>query len=105
MYSVGLDIGTSFIKAALTKNYEKLIDLVSEPSKEQGIISFKDGWAEQDPEVWWNNSCKAIKSLISKNNVNPNDITFLGISYQMHGLVLVDKEGKCLRKVLFEFTR
>jgi len=99
MYSVGLDIGTSFIKAALTKNSSgKLIDLVLEPSKEQAIISFKDGWAEQDPEVWWNNSCKAIKSLISKNNLNPNDITSLGISYQMHGLVLVDKDGKCLRK-------
>ena len=99
MYSVGLDIGTSFIKAALTKNSSgKLIDLVLEPSKEQAIISFKDGWAEQDPEVWWNNSCKAIKSLISKNNLNPNDITSLGISYQMHGLVLVDKKGKCLRK-------
>ena len=92
MYSVGLDIGTSFIKAALTKNSSgKLIDLVSEPSKEQGIISFKDGWAEQDPEVWWNNSCKAIKSLISKIMLTQMILRFLEFHIKCMGLYLLIK--------------
>ena len=62
MYNLGLDIGTSFIKAAITEiSTGKPIDLVSEPSNEQSITSLKDGWAEQNPEHRKKNCCKAIK--------------------------------------------
>ena len=91
MFNIGLDIGTSFVKVALTEiNSGKAIDLISYPEKEQDIISIKNGWAEQDPNVWWQNSCEAIRLLINRNNINPINIKGVGISYQMHGLVMVD---------------
>ena len=98
MFNIGLDIGTSFVKVALTEiNSGKAIDLISYPEKEQDIISIKNGWAEQDPNVWWQNSCEAIRLLINRNNINPVNIKGVGVSYQMHGLVMVDSSGKCLR--------
>ncbi len=98
MYNLGLDIGTSFIKAALTEcSSGNKVNLVSEPSSEQEIIICKDGWAEQNPEIWWKNTCLAIKNLISLNNINPSLISGIGISYQMHGLVLLDSKGNSLR--------
>ena len=98
MYNLGLDIGTSFIKAALTEcSSGNVVNLVSQPSTEQKIKVFKDGWAEQDPEMWWKNTCQAIKNLISLTNINPSLISGIGISYQMHGLVLLDKKGNLLR--------
>ena len=98
MYNLGLDIGTSFIKAALTEcSSGNKVNLVSEPSSEQEIIVLKDGWAEQNPEIWWKNTCLAIKNLISLNNINPSLISGIGISYQMHGLVLLDSKGNSLR--------
>jgi len=98
MYNLGLDIGTSFIKAALTEcSSGNKVNLVSEPSSEQEIIVCKDGWAEQNPEIWWKNTCLAIKNLISLNNINPSLISGIGISYQMHGLVLLDSKGNSLR--------
>ena len=66
MYNLGLDLGTSFIKAALTEcSSGNVVNVVSQPSSEQKIKVFKDGWAEQDPEIWWKNTCLAIKNLIS----------------------------------------
>ena len=98
MYNLGLDIGTSFIKAALTEcSSGNKVNVVSEPLNEQEIIVCKDGWAEQNPEIWWKNTCKAIKNLISLNNINPSLISGIGISYQMHGLVLLDSKGNSLR--------
>ena len=98
MYNLGLDIGTSFIKAALTECSSGIVvNVVSEPSSEQKIKVFKDGWAEQDPEIWWKNTCQAIKNLISLTNVNPSLVSGIGISYQMHGLVLLDNKGNLIR--------
>ena len=98
MYNLGLDIGTSFIKAALTEcSSGNKVNVVSEPLNEQEIIVCKDGWAEQNPEIWWKNTCIAIKNLISLNNISPSLISGIGISYQMHGLVLLDSKGNSLR--------
>lgn len=98
MYNLGLDIGTSFIKAALTEcSSGNVVKVVSHPSTEQKIKVLKDGWAEQDPEMWWKNTCQAIKNLILLTNINPSLISGIGISYQMHGLVLLDNKGNLLR--------
>jgi len=98
MYNLGLDLGTSFIKAALTEcSSGNVVNVVSHPSSEQKIKVFKDGWAEQDPEIWWKNTCLAIKNLISLTNINPSLISRIGISYQMHGLVLLDDNGNLIR--------
>lgn len=98
-YYLGLDIGSSSIKAALVETESgKSIGVVQEPKEEMGMLAQKNGWAEQEPLDWWLHICNAIKSLQKKYNINKTQIKGIGISYQMHGLVLVDKNGNPLRK-------
>lgn len=98
-YYLGLDIGSSSTKASLVEIVTgKSIGVVQEPENEIGIYALKNGWAEQNPEEWWENVCKAIKKIKSQFNITKSQIKGIGISYQMHGLVLVDYEGKPLRK-------
>ncbi len=99
MYYLGLDIGSSSIKAAMVEiSSGKSIGVVQEPETEMGMLAIKNGWAEQKPEEWWKNVCAAILRLKKKYNISRTQIKGIGISYQMHGLVLVDKEGVPLRK-------
>lgn len=99
MYYLGLDIGSSSIKAAIVEIATgKSIGLTQEPEKEMGMYAPKNGWAEQDPDDWWKHVCNAIKKLKKAHNISKSDIKGIGISYQMHGLVVVGKDGKPLRK-------
>lgn len=99
MYYLGLDIGSSSVKAALVEiSSGKSIGVVQEPSEEMSMFAQKNGWAEQKPEDWWLHTCNAIARLKQQYNVSRTQIKGIGISYQMHGLVLVDKSGKLLRK-------
>lgn len=98
MYLLGYDVGSSSIKAALVNaDTNKTVCLVQYPSIEMDMISIKTGWAEQDPEMWWKNVCLATEKLIKESDVDPQKIVSIGISYQMHGLVLVDKNKEVLR--------
>lgn len=98
MYYIGYDIGSSSVKVALVEAATgKKIITVSEPKEEMAIVSYHKDWAEQDPEIWWEYSCIATKKAIKEANIDPSKITGVGISYQMHGLVVVDHEGNCLR--------
>ena len=76
----------------------KSIGVVQEPSEEMSMFAQKNGWAEQKPEDWWMHTCNAIARLKAQYSVSRTQIKGIGISYQMHGLVLVDKSGKTLRK-------
>ena len=99
MYYLGLDIGSSSIKAALVEiSTGKSLGVVQEPKAEMSMFAQKNGWAEQKPNDWWLHICNAITSLKKQYNVNRTQIKGIGISYQMHGLVLVDKKGNPLRK-------
>ena len=99
MYYLGLDIGSSSIKAALVEiSSGKSIGVVQEPKQEMGMFAQKNGWAEQKPEDWWRHICSAISHLKKQYNISRTQIKGIGISYQMHGLVLIDKAGKPLRK-------
>ena len=99
MYYLGLDIGSSSIKAALVEIATgKSVGVVQEPEQEMGMFAQKNGWAEQKPEDWWKHVCNAITRLKKQYNISRTQIKGIGISYQMHGLVIVDKDGKPLRK-------
>ena len=98
MYLLGYDIGSSSIKAALIDAHSgETIEVVQHPELELDIISRKAGWAEQHPEIWWENLCKATKLLLEKTGIQPESIQSIGIAYQMHGLVVVDKDQHVLR--------
>jgi xylulokinase len=92
MYWIGYDIGSSSIKAALVHASDgSVLDITQHPKKEMPMISLHKGWAEQDPELWWKYVCLATKELLANNSISGQDIKGIGISYQMHGLVVVDK--------------
>ena len=98
-YYLGLDIGSSSTKASLVEiDSGKSIGVVQSPDKEIGMYALKNGWAEQKPEDWWKYVCEAIAKLKKQYNVSRSQIKGIGISYQMHGLVVVDIDGKPLRK-------
>ena len=97
-FYIGYDIGSSSIKVALVDSANgKNIAVVSQPSTEMDIISLHDGWAEQDPDLWWEHVCMATNAIISKSKISPSEIIGIGIAYQMHGLVLVNVQGDSLR--------
>ncbi|XMO85407.1 FGGY family carbohydrate kinase [Algibacter sp. AS12] len=97
-YHLGIDIGSSSIKAALVDSETgKSLGVVQEPKTEMSMQAVKNGWAEQDPNDWWLHICNAIKQLKKQFNITSTQIDGIGISYQMHGLVVVDKAGKPLR--------
>lgn len=101
MYFIGYDIGSSSIKVALVeKTSGKVVGIQKAPPDEMTILAPKKNWAEQDPEDWWKYLCSATKSLLSTNSINNQEIHGIGISYQMHGLVLIDKLGKSLRNAI-----
>ncbi|MDF4222632.1 FGGY family carbohydrate kinase [Maribacter sp. M208] len=99
MYHLGLDIGSSSIKIALVNaSTGKSVGVVTEPETEMSMEAVKNGWAEQSPEDWWSYVCSGIEKLCVQENIKKSDISGIGISYQMHGLVLIDKDGNSLRK-------
>ena len=98
MLLLGIDVGTSSIKVSVIEAAtQKIIETVQYPETESEIISLQTGWAEQSPDQWWNDVQAAIKKANAGGKYNPAAIRAIGIAYQMHGLVLVDKEGKTLR--------
>jgi xylulokinase len=95
---LGIDLGSSSIKLSL---YDPLkghtVGSISHPKIEMGITSPKSGWAEQNPEDWWEKFLEAYEILIKQKTIDTKLILGIGISYQMHGLVVVDKTKKLLR--------
>lgn len=98
MLLLGIDIGTSSIKVAIVDaTSSKTLITVQYPDVETPINSIQPNWAEQDPEMWWEHVQQAILKAHATKKYNPLDIQSIGIAYQMHGLVIVDKHQKVLR--------
>jgi len=98
MYYLGYDLGSSSIKISIVcSETGRNIHTLNEPSTEMEIISIKNDWAEQDPETWWKHICNGTKRVLKESKINNKEIISIGISYQMHGLVIIDKKGKSLR--------
>ena len=98
MFWIGYDIGSSSIKAALIHAADgSVLDISQQPKKEMPMISLNQGWAEQDPELWWKYACSATRELMANNKITKQEIKGIGISYQMHGLVVVDRQLNPIR--------
>lgn len=98
VYLLGLDIGSSSIKATiLDAESGKSLSSVFYPEKEMLIKAVQPGFAEQDPGMWWKYTGQVIKEAVRNSRISANDIKAIGISYQMHGLVMVDKNMEVLR--------
>jgi len=98
MYLLGYDIGSSSVKATLLEaETGKTVASATSPKKEMEIIAARPGWAEQHPSMWWDNVKTATARIKSTTSINPADIKAIGISYQMHGLVIIDKDNQLLR--------
>ena len=98
MYLLGYDIGSSSVKASLVEvESGKCVASAFYPKSEAEIIALQPGWAEQRPESWWTFLKLATQSVMESALVSGDDIKAIGISYQMHGLVCVDKRLEVLR--------
>lgn len=98
MYLIGYDSGTSSIKATLMDaDTGSVIASATSPKKEMEIIAKGSGWAEQDPQTWWDNVKLATAEMLTNAEIDTADIAAIGITYQMHGLVCVDKNMEVLR--------
>ncbi|MEM8900778.1 MAG: FGGY family carbohydrate kinase [Bacteroidota bacterium] len=98
MLFLGIDLGTSAIKVCLfDAEAGRPLAFASEPQSEMRVQSVREGWAEQDPEEWWTHTQKGIEKVLQSAGADAASIGGIGISYQMHGLVLVDKDHKVLR--------
>ncbi len=98
MLLLGIDAGSSSIKASVIDG-ESGVCLASafSPETEMKMMALNPGWAEQDPEIWWEHLVTAVRKCLSATGKRKNDISAIGISYQMHGLVLVDNERRVIR--------
>lgn len=95
---LGYDLGSSSIKATLMRSDTgEVVASATFPKQEMKIMSKKPEFAEQDPEIWWKNVKNATRELLLKTRIPKEAIKAIGISYQMHGLVLVDKDQQVLR--------
>ena len=98
MYYIGYDLGSSSIKMSLVcSKTGKNIHTLSEPKNEMQIISTQNDWAEQDPNNWWKHICNGTRRILKESKLDSSEIISIGISYQMHGLVIIDKNGNSLR--------
>ena len=99
MYSLGIDIGSSSVKVSLLEIESGLcVGSSTNPKQEAPIKALQKGWAEQDPEMWWGFICDGVKDIASQHDISK--IVSIGITYQMHGLVAVDKNIKPVRDAI-----
>jgi xylulokinase len=95
---LGLDIGSSSVKASIVDaDTGKTLASCHSPAEEMAMQAPQAGWAEQDPLLWWEHAVKSVRMCLQKPGVSAKDVSAIGISYQMHGLVCVGKDQKPLR--------
>ena len=101
MYLLGYDIGSSSVKASLVDaETGKTVASDFYPKTEAEIIALRPGWAEQRPQQWWDCLKEVTASVLAASKANGKDVAAIGISYQMHGLVMVDKDRQPLRPAI-----
>lgn len=93
-YLIGADIGTSGTKTVL---FDTKGTVIASATVEYPMYQPQNGWAEQDPADWWNATASTIRTVLQKSGIDPTDVAGIGLSGQMHGLVMVDDKGEVLR--------
>ena len=100
MYSLGIDVGSSSVKVALLDIAGgKCVCSATNPKSEAPIKAVRKGWAEQDPKSWWKYMAEGIKEMAAAG-YDLSKVQSIGISYQMHGLVALDKSGEPVRDAI-----
>ena len=100
-YLLGFDVGSSSVKASLVDvETGQCAATAFYPEREAPIKAIKAGWAEQDPQMWWDNAKLALKKIMAEAGAQGEQVKAIGISYQMHGLVCVDKNHEVLRDAI-----
>lgn len=94
-YVLGIDLGTSGTKTVL---FDQEGHGICSCTVEYPMYQPHNGWAEQDPQDWWHAAVETIQTVLKKSGVDPKDVVSLGISGQMHGLVMLDEKGQVLRR-------
>jgi xylulokinase len=95
---LGLDIGSSSVKASFINAETGLSEASAQsPAEEMPMLALETGWAEQDPTLWWQHMTESVKMCFRKAGARAEEVKAIGISYQMHGLVLVDARHQVLR--------
>ena len=98
---LGIDLGSSSVKVALVEvESGRCIASASAPDSEAPIKALRPGWAEQRPDDWWNYFKTALGKAVAKCDIAATDIAAIGISYQMHGLVCLDKDMRTMRDAI-----
>jgi xylulokinase len=96
-FLIGIDLGTSGVKTVL---FDEIGKAVASSTVEYPLYQPDLGWAEQDPEDWWKGTCESINNVMLESGINKSEVKGVGLSGQMHGAVLLDKEDKVLRKAI-----
>jgi xylulokinase len=96
-YLIGIDVGTTGAKTILI---DEQGNLVASSLEEYPLHTPRPKWAEQDPADWWRATVDSIKNVLAQSKVKPDDVKGLGLSGQMHGLVLIDKDHNVLRPAI-----
>jgi xylulokinase len=94
-YLLGIDIGTSGTKTVI---FDELGRVIASSTEEYPMYQPQNGWAEQEPDDWWHACAATVKSVLEESGITPGDIAGIGLSGQMHGLVMLDENGKVLRR-------
>ena len=96
-YLIGIDVGTSGTKTAL---FDESARCIASKTVEYPLHQPHNGWAEQDPADWWNAAAESIRAVVKKSGVRAGEIVGVGLSGQMHGLVMLDSDGRPLRRAI-----
>jgi xylulokinase len=97
MYFLGLDVGTSAVKALVTDERGRIRSTAASPL---ALRTPKPGWAEQDPDDWWRGACKAIRAALGAARLRKGDVAGVGLSGQMHSSVFLDAKNHVIRPAL-----
>src|SRR5258708_20005873 len=94
-YLLGIDLGSSSVKGSLVDICSgQSIAAAQSPAEEMPMLAVNAGWAEQDPALWWEHTIRSVRNCVHKSGVKAEAVMAIGIAYQMHGLVVVDKDQR-----------